>query len=1588
MFGSGSTAASFKFPATNNNPTQFSLGAPAQPIQRTRSNSSVSTFGGSTSASNPLFGGTTTGSTNNSLFGASTSNNTSSAPSLFGSNNTANQQSSGLFGAKPNSSQPGGTTSGLFGTNSTATSQPNTGLFGTNNNQSTSNLFGSANQTGTGLFGANNATKPNTGTFGVSTNTTQPSSSLFGNNTNAATGQSTGGLFGNNTSATTGQSTGGLLGNNTSATTGQSTGGLFGSSINTPSNSTGLSTGGGLFGNTKPNFGMPIASSSGTGAFGGTQQPTNSNSLFGNSASNTSSLFGTSTTITPGASLFNTNVTTTPSSNTMFNTVNSSTPSLTASIDQASYSLAGTPSTSFNTSVNSPSVGPLTTPRRQTGSTTTTPGSLHNSISRRHGSLKASSSARLVLSSARSSPYVNTNSPYGPTRFGDAASSRMLSRSRSELNLGRGSQLRPQRSIDDFSSVSMGLKDMKNSDIKKLVINKRNLALEAITGRSTGRHTLELNGNANGSDKSRNGSVNGHVHSNGAMSEVDTSISRPRSSEPFLTPSFSRTQRDLSSNKVNSVSRISTANKTAEEAGYWISPSLSTLSSLSRRQLEHVDNLTIGRHGYGQLVYPQPVDLSDVDLSEILGNIVIFGNLSVCVYPDESKKAPEGEKLNVPAIITLEKTFAIDKKTNQYIKDPVDPRLIKHKLRLRKTIESRGGEFLSYDFDNGLWVFRVPHFSVWGLVDDDDEDDEDIVTNPVTDNSNPTAGNLENNGPLKFQTDYSFSGQYHQQNGENNFNIDNELLSAKDLNELLEESQSQANFQNGEEFLFDDGNFQNLAQKGDLREYNSPATESFNTHYATNNVPTVWGKPTGGNGFEYGSSDDEEMEVSEPVAVSSSSEEYAIAINNEATSQHLVHDESILTEEQDILQSKNWSHQLAISSRLDSPFALPSPNNVQRKVEKEVFTTSDLDNLVFGGLAALDNSSSAQYDKAAKELRLPPMFSRSSFARFSPGWSEKLLVKDTDGIKLKSLDQNHISTSVISNLINKQLKMSDISQRRNGLPLTTPNKDLTMRFLAANANPASSDEKELWELASILFDNVHSIGLEQFEQKLDLAPHVQERIKEQHRRKLLSNWLKRTVSSKVVEDLNVSKFSDPLDNIMIQLSGNLIQDAAFTAANSNNLHLATIIPLLGTDDNGIREDARSQLDDWRQNKAIFQIPTQIRKVFELLSGNTTVSGEFKASGESVESLYLSEGLDWLRAFGLKLWYESNRRVPISQVVESYTQAFTNPTNRVAKPTTSSNQLDVRYRLLRLYGSLKPSLSSVLETVDGPLNFREPWYLYVVLVLSSGLFSDVGSCLGDQLTVNFGSQLENIGLWMEAIFVFTHIRNDTTAKIHIERVLSEHIDETDHQLSVRNRLTDEFKIPERYISFSKALKARYQHDYFTESMSLINAGLWEEAHKTIVSKVAPRAVIESNHRIITPLLRSIVHPDSIPSWGIGGQMYLDYAELVDLVKGEDLETERTRRLAHRVSHALANTKIGENPDVKVAVSLMSSFVGKYAAKVSRDHERRNFTSLLFDTNIVQSLNGSTILSMQMDGTTYYNQTLSLSVDYFKERLLAL
>lgn len=190
---------------------------------------------------------------------------------------------------------------------------------------------------------------------------------------------------------------------------------------------------------------------------------------------------------------------------------------------------------------------------------------------------------------------------------------------------------------------------------------------------------------------------------------------------------------------------------------YWMRPTRAEINKMSREEQKHVVGYTVGRQHCGEVTFGEPVDLTTVNLDLVFGKLVDIALRRITVYPDESMKPPLGKGLNVPSTLRIENSWP----RNRDRKSPTPlisgPLFEKHVDRLKKVNNT---EFIDYEKSTGTWVFKVPHFTTYGLdYESDNEDDQNAVA-AHSDTPKAHSNNVEHSvsSELTFSTDDSFVG--------------------------------------------------------------------------------------------------------------------------------------------------------------------------------------------------------------------------------------------------------------------------------------------------------------------------------------------------------------------------------------------------------------------------------------------------------------------------------------------------------------------------------------------------------------------------------------------------------------------------------------------------------------------------------------------------------------------------------------------------------------------------------------------------------------------------------------------------------------
>lgn len=317
----------------------------------------------------------------------------------------------------------------------------------------------------------------------------------------------------------------------------------------------------------------------------------------------------------------------------------------------------------------------------------------------------------------------NGSPGFGGSLFGGNSLSRSLGKSLSTSNLRNS--FTPETSILSPGAFSTNGRGYGNGSLKKLNVN-RSLNTRIPLFDETPQKRVSF---AGGESSSMNGTVNGETALVVRQDDEDASPKSVNGDAGNETPRPSMEQVNgsqlarVSEDSVLTPKSSSSVNiqpgQDPKPGSYYSRPPMDELKKMSKQELKSVPRFMVGRQNVGQITFNmgKPVDLSDVDLDKLFGDIVELLPRNATVYGANCTtlpKPPLGTSLNQPSEITL---------GNSWPRNRAGKKDIKHLERLKRV---GGTTFIKYNQSNGEWTFSVPHFSSYGLdYDNDYSDDED-----------------------------------------------------------------------------------------------------------------------------------------------------------------------------------------------------------------------------------------------------------------------------------------------------------------------------------------------------------------------------------------------------------------------------------------------------------------------------------------------------------------------------------------------------------------------------------------------------------------------------------------------------------------------------------------------------------------------------------------------------------------------------------------------------------------------------------------------------------------------------------------------
>ncbi|KAH8381827.1 hypothetical protein KR009_000454 [Drosophila setifemur] len=954
--------------------------------------------------------------------------------------------------------------------------------------------------------------------------------------------------------------------------------------------------------------------------------------------------------------------------------------------------------------------------------------------------------------------------------------------------------------------------------------------------------------------------------------------------------------------------------------GYYTIPSLDDLRSyLAEDGSCVVPNFTIGREGYGNVFFGKEFDVAGLNLDEI----VHFRNKEIIIYPDDDNKPPIGQGLNRDAQVTLDQVWPLDKSKHEAIKDPQRLLEMDWEGKLRRVCDKKDTRFIEFRPETGSWVFRVKHFSKYGL-DDSDEEDEKLPTDPKK--AKMTALEAQQRAATEKMTLNSLR-QAQKLSEDAVRNLDPKALVAGVASGFRPMDDS------AEFLMMDKTNFFQGASVSDFSMFDAPRNRpsvtsptSILAHEMVGNEPHKMQLMKSSLFADDYASEDEAMEHSgrlprhrnlfnlEPNpwkdGASEASSQYdfgrpspALPVSSSASVASLLGDAhseetssmatgSILAAVKEKLRQAGpvvKQFKFVIKPKV-APYrvfanTVPLPRSIANDLTKDWVADLGLYRgrsfkLNFGPSNLLVLPNTFNNICIMKDYSGPSLPASMVFApRLSNDMSPNLL--QLVQFNMVGRHENfresivpHLEVQLGDSLV-VEVEGSDCPWLHPDSGTQLVSKHFAQSLKQRSANLTKEYEVSVWSLLFALWGDHEELV------DLDTNSHYMVMC----RRNLLSEWLENTLMSKDLLAKKVSSHSY-LEHMLDLLSCHRVSEACELAFNYDEAHLALILAQLSSGP-VFRMLMEEQLFAWQQSKSDKYIDLERLKMYMLAAGVPMMQS-------SQGAINLLEETNWMTVLALQLWYFTAPTSSITDALQAYDKAFKaeecyaeppTPIYQGAPSKSEKSVYDLRYHLLQLYSkrthSMEQTLNPITHTAD-PMDFRLSWHLLQTLRALG--YRHCSPLVEAQLSVDFASQLENEGLWQWGIFVLLHIKRRPQRERAVQQVLERNV-----SVSAKVALNEEEKfvieklgVPESWVDYAKAVKSGASGQRHLQAKYLLKAKHWATAHEVIFEHIAPDAIINGKMDYLHGLLIQFEDTKGssilVPNWANQGQIFLDYIDI--------------------------------------------------------------------------------------------------------------
>uniref|UniRef100_A0A1A7XNB2 Nuclear pore complex protein Nup98-Nup96 n=1 Tax=Iconisemion striatum TaxID=60296 RepID=A0A1A7XNB2_9TELE len=883
-----------------------------------------------------------------------------------------------------------------------------------------------------------------------------------------------------------------------------------------------------------------------------------------------------------------------------------------------------------------------------------------------------------------------------------------------------------------------------------------------------------------------------------------------------------------------------------KRVGYYTIPSLEDLTDMVDENGQCVvENFTVGRKGYGSVFFPGEVNLTGLNLDEI----VHFRRKEVIVYPDDKNKPLEGEGLNRRAEVTLDGVWPNDKTTCTQIRSPERLTDMNYEGRLEKASRKQGARFLEYRPETGSWVFEVAHFSKYGLQDSDE--DEDVP--PKTE-------------PKKLKAMMS--------------------LHASRLQQVMPPSQQQVAPQaqsNLEDLM--SGVVELDSDMADITQ-SLPTESMLGTQEDCELLP----------GDEDATKVEGQVSTEHDGVMASSHIASSLGINPHRLQ---IMKASLFADDED--ESDELLHHKATAASTD----VSSPRLGAVMMDTGLFVSRSF--RVGWGPGWTLAHSGTQVSSQTKWVQNQELRTGTNFSFLPKPTKTRLLIESPYKVVLEQLvcldppqeDQSEEkSQEMVQHPLEICLRNSTVNVPDGTVcPLVTPQPGVVAlheytKWITellerhGGSEPLLGHWAQVWSLCEALWGRLCPS-----DQELDSEPHSDYEWHLQ-RRRAISSWLSHGASHRVEEEVSLSGKGRTTDAIFSFLTGGCISKACQLAQKEGD-HRLSLLLAQAMGSQFCRDLLALQLTDWNRLQTDRYLTEERLRIFVLLAGKPVWQ-----SSDSMVNVF-SE-LDWKRCMAVHLWFMLPPTASVAEAFAAYEAAFQGSTEAgkyactPVPPYLEGKEpeeefrrplYDLCFHLLKLYGDRHYSLQHLLDPLTvtwNQLDYRLSWHLWGVLQALH--YTHLSSSRQGLLHSSYAAQLESAGLWHSAIFILLHLPDHGQRERAVKEVLMLHCPLQDNEESFRRErfLVEQLLIPEQWIHEAKATRAQRDGDRHQQALHLYRAGYWNQCHRLLIQHLASDCIINENHDYLLDFLEGLAVPEhsaTIQDWDTTGRVYLDYIRVI-------------------------------------------------------------------------------------------------------------